>query len=167
MSPNLRAPVGTLMISVESEVRDARVEMNTGGEGEVDTTMVSLFAPEVAMVVGTWESSNSECSPTPPTRRGVRSVFGRVLVPQTLALANSTCLGSLSEIRKQDEDDRTILLDETTPKGAGVFAAGMSLCVAVDGETAIPKPGLTWRRRNTRVLTPPSSLRLVPRTISA
>ena len=60
---------------------------------------------------------------------------------KTLALGSSDCKGTLPEIRKKDKDDRTILLDETMPKAAGVFAGGMILCVAVDGETAIPKTG--------------------------
>jgi hypothetical protein len=143
VSPNLRAPVGTLMISVESEVRDARVAMNTGTEDEgVDTTMVSLLAPEAGDRGGNIGILAPAILTDATDTAGSAVTFsGEFSFLKTLALGNSTCSEPLTEIRKQDEDDRTILLDETMPKGAGEFAAGMTLCVAVDGETAIPKTG--------------------------
>ena len=143
VSPNLRAPVGTLMISVESEVRDARVEMNTGTVEEgVDTTMVSLLAPEAGDRGGNIGILAPAILTDATDTAGSAVTFsGEFSFLKTLALGNSTCSEPLNGIRKQDEDDRTILLDETTPQGAGRFAAGLTLCVAVDGETAIPKTG--------------------------
>jgi hypothetical protein len=148
VSPNLRAPVGTLMISVESKVRDARVASDTDTSDVVDTTMVSLLTPTAAdgTPLGSNNGNIGIIAPvilddaTDPAGSAV-TFSGEFSFLKTLALGNSTCSEPLTEIRKQDEDDRTILLDETMPKGAGEFAAGMTLCVAVDGETAIPKTG--------------------------
>jgi hypothetical protein len=148
VSPNLRAPVGTLMIGVESGIRDARVESDTIPNDMVDTTIVSLLTPRAANgdavvdnnmntgIIATGALDDASTAGSAVTFSGEFSFL------KTLALGSSaSCSGSLTEIRKQDEDDRTILLDETMPKGAGEFAAGMTLCVAVDGETAIPKTG--------------------------
>lgn len=147
-SRSLRAPVGTLMIGVESKVRDARVLMDSGTDDDVDTTMVSLLMPTQA----DGEALDSDDGNTgiidvslldmPTDTAGTAVTFsGEFSFLKTLASGSSDCRGPLTEIRKQNEDDRTILLDETMPKRAGEFAAGMTLCVAVDGETAIPKTG--------------------------
>ena len=145
----LSASVGTLTIGVGSGIRDARVASDTttatGGDDDmVDTTMVSLVTPTAD---GTANDGNTgiidgAILTMPTTTAGTAVTFsGEFSFLKTLSLGNPECSGSLTEIRKQDTDDRTILLDETMPKGAGEFAAGMTLCVAVDGETSIPITG--------------------------
>ena len=145
----LSASVGTLTIGVGSGIRDARVASDTnsattGDDDMVDTTMVSLVTPTAD---GTTNDGNTgiidgAILTMPTTTAGTAVTFsGEFSFLKTLSLGNPECSGSLTEIRKQDTDDRTILLDETMPKGAGEFVAGMTLCVAVDGETSIPITG--------------------------
>ena len=104
--------------------------------------MVSLLAPEAGDRGGNIGILAPAILTDATDTAGSAVTFsGEFSFLKTLALGNSTCSEPLNGIRKQDEDDRTILLDETTPQGAGRFAAGLTLCVAVDGETAIPKTG--------------------------
>ena len=141
----LRAPLGTLTVDVESGIRDARVIDDTTDDG-VDTTMVTLAGPKDAtgadltphngnlgiVAAGTLTSAS--------TAAGSAVTFsGDYSFLKTLALSdNADCSGTLTELRKPSEDDRTILTDMTMPMAAGEFIGGMTLCVVVDGDTAIP-----------------------------
>ena len=142
----LRAPLGTLTVDVESGIRDARVVEDTTDDDGVDTTMVTLAGPKDAtgadltphngnlgiVAAGTLTSAS--------TAAGSAVTFsGDYSFLKTLALSdNADCSGTLTELRKPSEDDRTILTDMTMPMAAGEFIGGMTLCVVVDGDTAIP-----------------------------
>ena len=147
----LRASLGTLTVNVESGLRDARVESDTAtGDTDdmVDTTMVTLTGPKDAtdadlatndgnlgiVATGTLTSAS--------TAAGSAVTFsGDYSFLKTLALSDTKddCSGTLTEIRKPSEDDRTILTDMTMPMAAGEFMGGKTLCVVVDGDTAIPE----------------------------
>ena len=138
------ASVGTLTIGVESGIRDARVGSDSDTSDPVDTTMVSLLTPTAAdgTALGNNDGNTGIIAEgtltTATATAGTAVTFdGDYSFVETLAVG-SDCTGTLSEIRKMDEDDRTVLLDETMPQAAGAFAAGLSLCIAVDGETPIP-----------------------------
>ena len=143
----LRASLGTLTVDVESGIRDARVPSDTTADDMVDTTMVTLTGPKddtdtdvgtndgnAGIVAGEVLSSASSTAGSAVTFSGDFSFL------KTLALSdNVNCTGSLTEIRKPSEDDRTMLTDMTMPMAAGEFMDGKTLCVVVDGDTAIPE----------------------------
>ena len=135
--------LGTLTIGVESGIRDARVAMDDATE--VNVTMVTLAGPLNADGVVEPRAGNTGIvadgilTSASSTSGSAVTFSGDFSFLETLALSDSlTCEGTLTEIRKPSEDDRTVLTDMTMPMAAGSFMSGKTLCVTVDGETAIP-----------------------------
>ena len=142
-SPRLYASLGTVMVGVTSGIRDARVAANNDGNQtpDIDDRMVTLTGldgvPTNAGIIAT-----AAILDMPDDTEGTAVTFsGAFDFLKTVAVDSGGCAGSLTEIRKPSEDDRTVLTDETRPMAAGEFATAKHLCVAVDGETAIPNTG--------------------------
>ena len=143
-SPRLYASLGTVMVGVKSGIRDARVAEDDATNQDptnIDDRLVTLEGLDGAaendgiIAPGVLDDASD-------TAGSVATFSGAFDFLETLALVEVDCSGSLTELRKPSEDDRTILTDETMPMQAGEFATEMTLCVAVDGETAIPRTGV-------------------------
>ena len=145
VSRNLRASLGTLMVSVESGVRDARVASDSAADDMVDTTMVSLLTPTQADgtalnandgntgIIATGTLGEFSTAGSAVTFSGDFSFIKMLALPET-----SGCSGSLTELRAPSKADPQVLTDMTIAQGAGDFSTARALCVVVDGETAIP-----------------------------
>jgi hypothetical protein len=140
-APRLYASLGTVMVGVTSGIRDARVAADTEEQSpNIDDRMVTLTGLDgVDTNTGIIATAILDM---PDDTEGTAVTFsGAFDFLKTVAVASGGCAGSLTEIRKPSEDDRTVLTDETRPMAAGEFATAKDLCVAVDGETAIPITG--------------------------